>query len=184
MSSSVAERAGGPSAASLRLPSAPVGALSAPAPPGSEGALSAPAPPGSEGGDQAVVDRDHRLRRGLRFGHSSRQRQHRESPAPQLGRKHGQVDCPRSGSRPAGFRRVLARGVRQADQLAVAVRSPIPPVEHQDGGRVQMLGERPGLIGLIGQGELRSERFGHDRDVSPSMVRDQGPYAANERRYA
>ena len=40
---------------------------------------------------------------------------------------------------------------RQADQLAVAIRSPVPAEEDQQRGGVKVIREIPGLPGLIGQ---------------------------------
>jgi hypothetical protein len=44
---------------------------------------------------------------------------------------------------------------RQADQLAVAIRSPVAAEEYQQGGGVKLIGESPGPIGLIGQADVR-----------------------------
>jgi hypothetical protein len=40
---------------------------------------------------------------------------------------------------------------RQADQLAVAIRSPVAAEEDQQGSGIKMIGKNPGLPGLIGQ---------------------------------
>ncbi len=45
--------------------------------------------------------------------------------------------------------------LRQADQLAVVVRSPVAAVEDQDGGRVEMGRQGPAVACLVEQRELR-----------------------------
>ena len=46
--------------------------------------------------------------------------------------------------------------LRQADQLAAAIRSPIATEKHQPDRCVQMVGQRPRDAGLIGESEVRS----------------------------
>jgi hypothetical protein len=50
----------------------------------------------------------------------------------------------------------LVMSLRQADQLAVAIRSPVAAQEHEHCRRVQMIRERPGPACLIGDGEVGS----------------------------
>ena len=96
----------------------------------------------------------------------------------------------RVAERTAELEASASRGQRGAPGPADEQTPPLPIAQSSFVGRereraaISELLTRSRLISLIGQGEVRSERFGHARDVSPSMVRDQGPYAANERRYA
>ena len=43
---------------------------------------------------------------------------------------------------------------RQADQLAVAIRSPVSAQEDQQRGGIELIGECPGLAGLIGESNV------------------------------
>jgi hypothetical protein len=44
---------------------------------------------------------------------------------------------------------------RQADQLAAAIRSPVPPEEEQDNAGIEVLGQCPRSTCLVGHGEIR-----------------------------